>query len=156
MSCTLQQLLLALFLLTASNGGAAMFFYPTPQVSLLEHLLVDHWGARASNFSAAITPCTNYVTEVGEPSRNSGRTTAAQWLRVAFHDFVTADTTTAGAGIVTGGIDASIGFETARAENKGSAFNDSFIFWRPFVNEHISSELSRCFANSNNIHWGEV
>ncbi|KAK7970159.1 hypothetical protein PG988_009232 [Apiospora saccharicola] len=114
-----------------------MFFYPSPQVSLLEHLLVDHWGARASNFSAAITPCTNYVTEVGEPSRNSGRTTAAQWLRVAFHDFVTADTTV-GAGTVTGGIDASIGFETARAENKGSAFNDSFTFWRPFVNEYIS------------------
>ncbi|KAK8138076.1 hypothetical protein PG984_001456 [Apiospora sp. TS-2023a] len=137
MSCRLQQLLVPLLLLAASNGGAAMLFYPSAQVSLLEHLLVDHWGARASNFSAAVTPCTNYVTEVGEPSRNSGRTTAAQWLRVAFHDFVTADTT-AGAGTVTGGLDASIGFETARAENKGSAFNDSFTFWRPFVNEYIS------------------
>ncbi|KAK8088521.1 heme peroxidase [Apiospora hydei] len=101
-----------------ASGGGAMFFYPDPQASLLEHLLVDHGGARATNFSAAISPCTNYVTEVGEPSRNSGRTTAAQWLRVAFHDFVTADTTTA-AGTITGGIDASIGFETARAENKG-------------------------------------
>jgi len=136
--CTIIFLLLVL---VASNGGAAaMFFYPNPQVSLLEHLLVDHWGAHASNFSAAITPCDNYVTEVGEPSRTSGRTTAAQWLRVAFHDFVTADTTSGGAGTVTGGIDSSIGFETSRAENKGSAFNDSFTFWRPFVNEYVSSE----------------
>jgi hypothetical protein len=68
---------------------AAIFYYPDPQVSLLEHILVDNWGAYASNFSAAITPCTNYVTEVGEPAVNSGQTTAAQWLRVAFHDFVT-------------------------------------------------------------------
>jgi hypothetical protein len=54
-----------------------------------------------------------------------GRTTAAQWIRVAFHDFVTAD---AAAG--TGGLDASIGFETLRAENSGTAFNDSFSFFR--------------------------
>ncbi|KAK6842959.1 hypothetical protein PG987_003819 [Apiospora arundinis] len=134
-------LLCLLSFLVARDGGAtAMFFYPSPQVSLLEHLLVDHWGAHASNFSAAITPCDNYVTEVGEPSRTSGRTTAAQWLRVAFHDFVTADTAAASgaAGVITGGIDASIGFETGRAENKGSAFNDSFTFWQPFVNEYVS------------------
>ncbi|KAK7940734.1 uncharacterized protein PG986_013121 [Apiospora aurea] len=119
-------LLLLLPLLLGGNGGGAMFFYPSPQAALLEHLLIDHGGARAANFSAAVSPCTNYVTEVGEPSRNSGRTTAAQWLRVAE------------AGAITGGIDASIGFETARAENKGSAFDGSFTFWRPFVNEYVS------------------
>lgn len=117
----------------------AMFYYPSPQVSLLEHILVDNWGAYASNFSTAITPCTNYVTEVGGPAANSGRTTAAQWIRVAFHDFVTGNVTAG-----TGGVDASIGFETFREENKGSAFNDSFTFWRPFVNEYVSSTL-RCF-----------
>lgn len=112
------------------------FFYPHPTASLLEHILVDTWGAYASNFSSAITPCDRYVTEVGAAAINSHRTTSAQWLRVAFHDFATADV---GAG--TGGIDASIGFETAREENKGSAFNDSFTFWRPFVNEFVSSKL---------------
>ncbi|KAK9419588.1 putative Heme peroxidase [Seiridium unicorne] len=40
-------------------------------------------------------------------------------------------------GARTGGVDASIGFETFREENKGSAFNDSFTFWRPFVNEFV-------------------
>ena len=64
-----------------------------------------------------------------------GRTTAAQWIRVAFHDFVTADVAAG-----TGGLDASIGFETLRAENSGTAFNDSFSFFRRYVNPVISSK----------------
>ncbi|KAI0136163.1 heme peroxidase [Xylariales sp. AK1849] len=116
------------YLLASAKLIVAMFYYPNPQIALLEHILVDNWGAYASNFSSAITPCTNYVTMVGEPSVRSGRTTAAQWIRVAFHDFITGDISTG-----TGGIDASIGFETFRGENKGSAFNDSFTFWRPFL-----------------------
>ncbi|KAH6660203.1 heme peroxidase [Truncatella angustata] len=122
----------ALSILLLLDLGFAMFYYPTPQISLLEHILVDNWDSYASNFSSAITPCTNYVTMTGEPSLKSGRTTAAQWMRVAFHDFITGNTTAG-----TGGIDASIGFETFREENKGSAFNDSFTFWRPFVNEFV-------------------
>ncbi|KAI1132648.1 heme peroxidase [Nemania abortiva] len=114
------------------RDAAAMFYYPSAQVSQLEHILVDNWDAYASNFSSAITPCTRYVTEIGDAAVNSGRTTSAQWLRVVFHDFVTADIAAG-----TGGVDASIGFETFRDENKGSAFNDSFTFWRPFVNEFI-------------------
>ncbi|KAI0114586.1 heme peroxidase [Hypoxylon sp. NC0597] len=109
-----------------------MFYYPSPAASALEHILVDNWGAYASNFSSAITPCDNYVTEVGLPAINSRRTTAAQWLRVAFHDFATADIAAG-----TGGLDASIGFETEREENSGTAFNDSFTFWQPFVNAFV-------------------
>ncbi|OTA99479.1 hypothetical protein M426DRAFT_67718 [Hypoxylon sp. CI-4A] len=115
-----------------SKPVAAMFYYPNPAASVLEHILVDNWGAYASNFTSAITPCTNYVTEAGEPAINSRRTTSAQWLRVAFHDFATADVAAG-----TGGVDASIGFETERAENSGTAFNDSFTFWQPFVNEFV-------------------
>ncbi|KAI1385388.1 heme peroxidase [Hypoxylon trugodes] len=125
--------LAASFLGTVPTQVTAMFYYPNPSTSALEHILVDNWGAYASNFSSAITPCDNYVTEVGEPAINSHRTTSAQWIRVAFHDFATADVLKG-----TGGIDASIGFETARDENKGSAFNDSFTFWQPFVNEFVS------------------
>lgn len=105
----------------------------------------------------AITPCTNYVSG----SQLSGRETAAQWLRVAFRefslfivhaictpdsqhaiyadDFVTADVEKG-----TGGIDASIGFETLRPENSGSAMNDSLAFFAPYVNAHTSSEYSLC------------
>lgn len=117
------------------HTSLAALYYPDPETAFLEHILVDNWGAYASNFSAAITPCSNYVTEVGEPAVNSGRTTAAQWMRVAFHDFVTANIEAG-----TGGIDASIGFETERGENSGSAFNDSFTFWAPFVNDAVSSK----------------
>ncbi|KAI1311710.1 heme peroxidase [Xylaria venustula] len=124
----LRQLLLSLFL----QGADAMFYYPNAQVSQLEHILVDNWGAYASNFSSAITPCTRYVTEIGNAAVNSGRTTSAQFLRVLFHDFATADVAAG-----TGGLDASIGFETYRDENKGSAFNDTFLFWQPFVNEFV-------------------
>jgi hypothetical protein len=127
---------------------SAAFYYPDLQTSLLEHILVDNWGAYASNFSSAITPCTRYVTQTGEAALKSGRTTAAQWMRVLFHDFITANVTAG-----TGGVDASIGFETAREENSGSAFNDSFTFWRPYVNDAVSSksqlQWQSYFANSS-------
>ncbi|KUI64100.1 L-ascorbate peroxidase 5, peroxisomal [Cytospora mali] len=127
------QLVWLLFCFFFVRKAFAAFYYPNPQVAFLEHILVDNWGAYASNFSSAITPCSNYVTEVGEPAIKSGRTTAAQWIRVAFHDFVTANVMAG-----TGGLDASIGFETLREENSGSAFNDSFTFWRPFVSDAVS------------------
>ncbi|EMD90967.1 hypothetical protein COCC4DRAFT_194578 [Bipolaris maydis ATCC 48331] len=116
----------------ASTASAALY-YPDVQTHLLEHILVDNWGAYASNFSSAITPCDRYVTQTGNAALTSGRTTAAQWMRVLFHDFITANVSAG-----TGGVDASIGFETAREENKGSAFNDSFTFWRPYVNGAVS------------------
>lgn len=118
--------LVALLLISSSF---ATFFYPTPQASLIEHILVDTHGAHASGFANAITPCTNYVSGV----QTLGRETAAQWLRVSFHDFVTAHVEEG-----TGGIDASIGFETLRAENSGSAMNDSLGFFRHWVNSKVS------------------
>ncbi|KAF2728138.1 heme peroxidase [Polyplosphaeria fusca] len=124
--------LLVLLASTLTRTTTAAFYYPDPQSHLLEHILVDNWGAYASNFSSAITPCTNYVSQRGSTGLNSGRTTAAQWMRVLFHDFITANVSAG-----TGGIDASIGFETSREENKGSAFNDSFAFWAPYVNEYV-------------------
>ncbi|KAH4957435.1 hypothetical protein HBI26_100720 [Parastagonospora nodorum] len=132
-------------------GSKAAFYYPDVQTHLLEHILVDNWGTYASNFSSAITPCTNYVTQIGTAALNSGRTTAAQWMRVLFHDFVTANVSAG-----TGGVDASIGFETARSENSGSAFNDSFTFWRPFVNNAVSMAdlVALGTAMSNNLCGG--
>ncbi|KAF8850584.1 heme peroxidase [Acephala macrosclerotiorum] len=124
-------------LLVLSPTVRAAFFYPTVQASLLEHILVDTHGAHSSGFADAITPCTNYVSG----SQNFGRETAAQWLRVAFHDFVTARVAEG-----TGGVDASIGFETLREENSGSAFNDSFSFFRPYVSPKVSNPLSQAVS----------
>lgn len=56
-----------------------------------------------------------------------GRQTAAEWLRTVFHDIATHD---AEAG--TGGLDASIMFETEREENVGAAFNGTLGFMVPF------------------------
>jgi len=113
------------------SGVLGVLFYPNPQASLLEHLLVDTHGAHASGFANAITPCKNYVNG----AQTLGRQTSAQWIRVAFHDFVTAHVVNG-----TGGMDASIGFETLREEDSGSAMNDSLSFFRPFVNPKVSSE----------------
>ena len=56
-------------------------------------------------------------------------------LRVlALDDFVTADVAAG-----TGGIDASIGFETHRPENVGVAFNDSLFVFAIFINAKVSS-----------------
>lgn len=122
-----------LFMLCLAFGSFsnvyAAFFYPDVQSSLLEHILVDTHGAYASGFAFAITPCTYYVSG----AQTLGRETAAQWLRVAFHDFVTAHVSEG-----TGGIDASIGFETLREEDSGTAFNDSLLFFRPFVSSKVS------------------
>ncbi|KAJ7101959.1 heme peroxidase [Mycena epipterygia] len=103
--------------------------WPSPIIDELEHLLVDTDGFNDAGFQKAITPCTNYVSG----SQLLGRETAAQWVRVAFHDFATADVQAG-----TGGIDASIGFETLRPENSGSAMNDSLAFFVPFVNARVS------------------
>ncbi|KAF2085263.1 heme peroxidase, partial [Saccharata proteae CBS 121410] len=95
----------------------------------LEHLLVDTDGAYRSGLKDAITPCSNYVNG----PQTMGRQTSAQWVRVAFHDFITARVAEG-----TGGLDASIGFETWRDENVGTAFNDTFGFLAEFVDEVTS------------------
>ncbi|ETW81281.1 heme peroxidase 8 [Heterobasidion irregulare TC 32-1] len=122
---------LFLLLLPQNLIFSSFAFAPNPILvsNELEHLLVDTGGANDGGFKRAITPCTNYV----EGSQLLGRETAAQWIRVAFHDFVTADV---GTGV--GGLDASIGFETLRAENSGTAMNDSLTFFAPFVSAQVS------------------
>jgi hypothetical protein len=42
----------------------------------------------------------------------------------------------------TGGIDASIGFETMRAENSGASMNDSMGFWSGSYNKYARSKFA--------------
>ncbi|KAJ3716373.1 hypothetical protein C8R42DRAFT_192005 [Lentinula raphanica] len=124
----------------------------------LEHLLVDQQGFNSgANIKRAIEPCTNYVNG----PQTLGRTTAAQWLRVAFREQISSydslylplfssqmtpdDFSTADVAAGTGGLDASIGWETEREENDGSAFNDTLSFFAPFVNRHVSSTYMKFF-----------
>lgn len=113
----------------------AKFIWPSPLVEELDHLLVDTSGYNSAGFADGVTPCSLYV----QGPQTLGRQTAGQWMRIGFHDFVTANIKAG-----TGGMDASIGFETLREENSGSAMNDSLSFFLPFVNKYASSSyLSR-------------
>ncbi|CAD6569744.1 MAG: hypothetical protein ASARMPRED_003128 [Alectoria sarmentosa] len=97
----------------------------------IEHLYFD---AAPAGILSAITPCSNYYDPSTGASNNSlGMNTAAEWIRTAFHDFVTANIYSE-----TGGIDASIGFETTRAENVGPAFNDALTFFSYFISDKVS------------------
>lgn len=122
-----------LLVVLLSTTSLATFFYPSPQTSLLEHILVDTHGAHSSGFADAITPCSNYVSG----AQTLGRETAAQWVRVSFHDFVTAHVADG-----TGGVDASIGFETSSVENSGAFVNDTLGFFRHWVSSKVSREGS--------------
>ncbi|KAK9417000.1 putative Peroxidase [Seiridium unicorne] len=82
----------------------------------LEDVLYLHTGYVKFGFTDAVNPC-SFGTNV------EGRQNAAEWVRTAYHDMATHD---AAAG--TGGLDASILFEGDRAENPGSAFNNTFGF----------------------------
>ncbi|KIK68410.1 hypothetical protein GYMLUDRAFT_153711 [Collybiopsis luxurians FD-317 M1] len=121
---------LVVTLLVTATSSLGAYVWPDHLYDELEHLLVDQEGFnRGAYFRRAITPCTNYVNG----DQTLGRMTAAQWLRTAFHDYATANISDG-----TGGTDASIGWETERPENVGSAFNDSMSFFAPFVNQYVS------------------
>ncbi|MCJ1225724.1 hypothetical protein MMC12_002373 [Toensbergia leucococca] len=77
----------------------------------LEHLYFD---SASNGFMSAITPCSNYI----DPTTD---------------DFVTANIYTQ-----SGGLDASIGFETQRPENVGPAFNDALSFFSFFISDKVS------------------
>ncbi|RBR24253.1 uncharacterized protein FIESC28_02986 [Fusarium coffeatum] len=62
-----------------------------------------------------------------------GRQNSAEWIRTAFHDAVTHDKAAG-----TGGVDGSIFWELARAENKGDAFQNTFSFFSGFHNQRVS------------------
>lgn len=50
----------------------------------------------------------------------------------------------------TGGIDASIGFETHRPENVGPAFNDSLFVFTFFISAKASSKIRICALEYRN------
>ncbi|PBP17325.1 heme peroxidase [Diplocarpon rosae] len=102
-------------------------------IAELEHLLVDNGGFNAAPFFAAVSPCSNYVG-FAEGRQNQGEQTSAQWVRFAFHDFVTADISAG-----TGGIDASLGFESEREENMGLFVEDTMEFLATSVSAYLST-----------------
>ncbi|KAK6587424.1 hypothetical protein PZA11_000714 [Diplocarpon coronariae] len=102
-------------------------------IAELEHILVDNGGYNAAPFFAAVSPCSNYAG-FAEGGPNQGEQTSAQWVRFAFHDFVTADVAAG-----TGGLDASLGFEAARKENMGLFVDDTMEFLADSVSAYLGT-----------------
>ncbi|KAF8320733.1 heme peroxidase [Clavulina sp. PMI_390] len=121
--------LIALSTLSAPLLTYATYTWPSHTIDELEHLLVDTGGPDDGLVKAAITPCTTYTMG----TQILGRMTAAQWLRVAFHDSAPGVVSTG-----VGGMDASIGFETLRAENSGAAMNDTMGFFANYTSAYVS------------------
>ncbi|KAI1097412.1 heme peroxidase, partial [Jackrogersella minutella] len=123
---------LALAVLVADLGAA--YTWPDPQIDLLESILYQHNGFRQYGLAFGVSPCNNMAN-----MQETGRFDSAEWFRTAYHDMATADVQ---AGV--GGIDASIGFETDRSENKGKAFNESVSFFVGF--QSVRSSMADLIA----------
>ncbi|KAF4631414.1 hypothetical protein G7Y89_g6715 [Cudoniella acicularis] len=82
------------------------------KVEALERQLLD-----PNALSVVVSPCSSNFHD--DPLR--GEQHSAEWVRIVFHDMVTANV--AGPGL--GGLDASIGFESDRSENKGIFVNNT-------------------------------
>lgn len=110
------KLALAAILLPTVVAG---YTWPDPQIDYLETLLYQQRGHRAEAMADGVSPCSKNIFPDSRV-----RTISAEWFRTAYHDMATADVEAG-----TGGLDASIGFETNRAENVGTAFNGSTGFF---------------------------
>lgn len=86
--------------------------------AMLRRLMVD------ARFISIISPC-----KTGGTNRNN----AAEWLRTAFHD---ATSHNAAAG--TGGVDASIQYETGYSENGGVAFSSVITQYKFYRQQSVS------------------
>ncbi|KAG9236578.1 heme peroxidase [Amylocarpus encephaloides] len=93
----------------------------------LEDVMVLNTGYKSRGFSSHITPCS--FSEFGV-----GRQTAAEWLRIGFHDMATTNVFFE----PHGGIDGSIAFELQSGENIGAGFATSLTTYSSFFNTRLS------------------
>ncbi|ORY14042.1 hypothetical protein BCR34DRAFT_647305 [Clohesyomyces aquaticus] len=91
----------------------------------LEDLMLLNSGYHARGFASNVIPC--------GASPGTGRNTAAEWIRTAFHDMAPGNTYTG-----VGGLDASLVFETQSGENAGAAFASTLTMFAPFLSSRTS------------------
>jgi hypothetical protein len=108
-----------------SGVRAAIPTWPSA-IDELEDVMFLNTGYRSRGFSSHITPCD--FSEFG-----AGRQTAAEWLRIGFHDMATTNVFFA----PHGGIDGSIAFELGDGENIGAGFNTSLVTYSGFFNSRL-------------------
>lgn len=120
------------------HPGNANYVWPNVEIDELERLLFEQesiFGQPGSDLASFVSDCSG----LGDGTRGGGRNFGAEWLRTAYHDMATADVNAG-----TGGLDASILFETDRPENPGKAFSETFGV---FSSSHTTrSSMSDLFA----------
>jgi hypothetical protein len=107
------------------------YTWPDATIDEIEDILYLQTGYSARNFSGPVTPCTKGV--------GPGSITAAEWIRIAFHDASVYNHTTQ-----QGGLDASVMYELNFKNNDGAAFNHTFNAMEPFYTKR--SSMSDLFA----------
>jgi hypothetical protein len=114
--------LVALF----SGWSIAQPTWPS-SIDELEDVMFLNTGYKNRGFAAHITPCS--FSEFG-----AGRQTAAEWLRIGFHDMATTNIFFE----PHGGIDASMVFELNSGENAGAGFNSTLTTYAGVYNSRLS------------------
>ncbi len=112
------------------SQGQADAYFPNSLISQTEHVYTDAGGFNNVGFQFPLMPC-DMIS-----GGNTGRITAAVWVRFLFHDVITYDKNSG-----TGGLDGSLAFfeELNRDENKGDM--EPFLArFSPFVNPAVSSK----------------
>ncbi|CEL54380.1 Manganese peroxidase 2 OS=Phlebia radiata GN=mnp2 PE=1 SV=1 [Rhizoctonia solani AG-1 IB] len=111
--------------------AAADWTWPNPVLDEIEDITQVQGGVFRNGVLDGVSPCGAFPQSgTGDPSRQA----SSEWLRTAFHDAITHN---AEAG--TGGVDASLIWETDRSENLGGrSFNDTFGFMLNFYNIRAS------------------
>ncbi|CAI6332964.1 unnamed protein product [Periconia digitata] len=74
------------------------------------------------------------IQSCGFGQNQPGRQNTAEWVRTAYHDMSTADVDAG-----TGGLDASIMFETERGENKGDAMNNTLAHFQNYYTSRTTA-----------------
>ncbi|KAL2075302.1 hypothetical protein VTL71DRAFT_245 [Oculimacula yallundae] len=109
-----------------SGLGVAAPTWPSA-VDELEDVMFLNAGYKSKGFGGHVTPCS--LSEFGV-----GRQTAAEWLRIGFHDMATANVFFE----PHGGIDASLAFELTNGENLGPGFVTTFQTYSALYNSRLS------------------
>ncbi|KAF8175929.1 heme peroxidase [Mycena galopus ATCC 62051] len=125
------RMFLSLGMLT-SLATATAYIWPAPQLDALESARFDQTGLNSAGVVGGfLQPCNSFI--FGGP--NTGRSNANDWIRTAYHDMATYNSTDG-----TGGLDASIRFaeEQARPENVGDGFSNTMLIINFEVNRYVS------------------
>ena len=106
--------------------GDAVPTWPSA-IDELEDVMFLNTGYRSRGFGSHVTPCS--FSEFGP-----GRNTAAEFLRVGFHDMANGNTFIE----PRGGIDASLAFELNNGDNIGTGFASSLTTYAGYLNSKLS------------------